>query len=345
MRKKKAVIFAGILLGCLALAAGLSVPFIKFFGERSLTAKKSQDGVCIRELGLQEGGIDPEEQITRDGRIYAYNEDLITILCMGIDKDTTVDDETDASAGQADCIILLVFDKKEKNIQPIEISRDSMTEVKMLDVFGNYVMTGTMQLTLSHSYGDGKEQSCELTTEAVSKMLYGLPIDGYCALNMGAVADLNDLVGGVEVEVLEHLYHVMPRLIQGETIVLTGEEAYHYTRVRECSIQGSNSLRMERQKQYVAAFVKKLQESMQKDWLLPLKAVREVREYLVTNLNLLDISYLTLLAKEGNFDLKPMRTVPGEIRTDAVYEEFYVDKGGLTELLLDVFYREVKEAS
>ena len=37
---------------------------------------------------------------------------------------------------------------------------------------------------LSYAYGDGGYESCELAENAVSELLYGLPIDGYCALNM-----------------------------------------------------------------------------------------------------------------------------------------------------------------
>ncbi|MFQ8841964.1 MAG: LCP family protein [Clostridium fessum] len=49
--------------------------------------------------------------------------------------------------------------------------------------------------------GDGREESCELTAEALSKLLFGLKIDGYFAVNMDSIPYFNDAVGGVPVTV------------------------------------------------------------------------------------------------------------------------------------------------
>lgn len=53
----------------------------------------------------------------------------------------------------------------------------------------------TAQIAIQHGYGDGKELSCELTRDAVSSLLYELPIHGYAAVNMAAIPELNDALG------------------------------------------------------------------------------------------------------------------------------------------------------
>lgn len=53
--------------------------------------------------------------------------------------------------------------------------------------FGNPIGTETKQLTLAYAFGDGREKSCELTVGALSKLLFGLQIDGYFAVNMDSI--------------------------------------------------------------------------------------------------------------------------------------------------------------
>ena len=49
------------------------------------------------------------------------------------------------------------------------------------------------------------EMSCERMVEAVSHLFYGIPIHGYCSLNMEVITLLNDEIGGVTVTVPEDL--------------------------------------------------------------------------------------------------------------------------------------------
>ena len=57
----------------------------------------------------------------------------------------------------------------------------------------------TERISLSHCFGKGKEDSCQLTVEAVSNLLYDVPVDFYIALNLDGISELNDLLGGIEV--------------------------------------------------------------------------------------------------------------------------------------------------
>ena len=69
--------------------------------------------------------------------------------------------------------------------------------------------------------------------DAVSNLFYGMPINGYVALNMNAVAMINDAVGGVTVTVPEDMAQVDPSFAEGAAVTLTGDQALKFTRYRD----------------------------------------------------------------------------------------------------------------
>mgnify|MGYP000585160404 FL=1 len=68
---------------------------------------------------------------------------------------------------------------------------------------------------------------------------------------MDAVPILNDLLGGVEVTVLDDFSGIDDTLIKGETVTLHGDHALTYVRERYGLEDSSNSTRMVRQRQYM----------------------------------------------------------------------------------------------
>ena len=171
-----------------------------------------------------------------NGKAYRYNHDLVTMLVMGIDQESdTIEEKDDVSgeSGQADTIFLMVMDKSKDEIKMISISRDTMTQIKTFDYKGNYLGKSKNHLGLAYSFGDGKVTSCQYMVDAVSNLFYGMPINGYVALNMNAVGMINDAVGGVTVTVPEDMTQVDPSFAEGATVTLTGDQALKFTRYRD----------------------------------------------------------------------------------------------------------------
>ena len=83
----------------------------------------------------------------------------------------------------------------------ISIPRDTMTEVESFDLEGNSLGTSTDHISLSYGYGDGGQKSCKLTQEAVENLMYGVPIQGFFALNLDGLPELSKSVGGITVTV------------------------------------------------------------------------------------------------------------------------------------------------
>ena len=98
---------------------------------------------------------------------------------MGIDtKGEMASQVVSGKGGDADAIFLIAEDASRDQAQIVLIPRNTMTEIEVFDYFGEPLGTETQQLTLAYAFGDGREESCELTAEALSKLLFGLKIDG-----------------------------------------------------------------------------------------------------------------------------------------------------------------------
>ena len=118
------------------------------------------------EEGWQDGWI------RYNGQIYAYNEDIMTFLVMGVDNDDVVKKAKDGlSGGQADAMFLAVMNPHDKSVSIIAVNRNAMALVDVYDEDGVYMGQYTKQITLQHGYGDGMELSCERSVAAVSRLL------------------------------------------------------------------------------------------------------------------------------------------------------------------------------
>ena len=288
---------------------------------------------------LQEG------QIRYNGKTYQYKDNLMNILCLGIDsRDGIAKEKTPGKAGQADCVILAVLDDEAKTIQLINISRDSMVPVHVYATDGSFVEDRTEQLALQYAYGNGRDWSCQLMEQAVSDLFYGLPIHGYCALSMNRIASLNDTVGGVTVTVPEELAELKPKLFTaGETITLKGNRANEFVRARAVNSPdvASNNKRIARQKAYAVAFVNQLKQGMKEDMTLPVKLYQTAEKQMVTSLSLDQAVYLCTEYMNCSFDTDNIYTIDGAVTMGEKYAEFNVDDDALYQLILDMFYEEV----
>ena len=102
---------------------------------------------------------------------------------------------------------------------------------------------------------------------------------------MEDISRLNHAAGGVTVTIKNDLTSLDPSMKQGETITLTDEQAYRFVRGRMGVEDGENTSRMERQKQYLEAFLAKIKENMQEDPQSALDVYDEMADVSVTNIS------------------------------------------------------------
>ncbi len=292
---------------------------------------------AVPEDGWQEGDI------RYRGKIYRYNEDVLTFLFLGIDRMSEVKEASNGvDGGQSDAIFLLVLNPHTQRMTVIGINRDTMTDIDVYSRNGNFLQTVKGQLCLQHGYGDGKQVSCERSMNAVSKLFYNLPIHGYCAVNMGAIPLINDAVGGVELTALETVAYKGGKFTEGQELHLQGMGAYYYLHNRDTGSFDSAGRRLERQKQYLLAYAATAREAMEKDITLPVKLYQTLSKYMVTDISVDEVSYLAMQISGYTLEDEDIISLQGETREGEKFEEFYVDEEFLYELILAVFYNEVE---
>ena len=278
--------------------------------------------------------------ITVDGVDYFPRQDITVIMVLGIDEyGPVVASESYNNTGEADMVALLVFDNQNQTCDVLCLNRDTMVEMPVLGVGGKNAGTRYGQLALSHTYGSGLKDSCENTKAAVSDFLGGITIDYYVAMNMDAISIINDAVGGVTVNVTDDFSNVDPTITKGE-VTLKGQQAIHYVQTRKGVGDQKNISRIERQKEYMEAFLPAFRDEGE-DEAFVLKTYQAVSPYMVTDCTAKTMT--ALVSRYGDFKLGEMISPEGENVMGEQYYEFHADEEQLKSLIVDLFYVQKKK--
>ena len=287
------------------------------------TVTKGKSGTQKKQEASAEAGADETESqsgiIEEDGKKYKLNPDIKTVLFMGVDKKEKADlGNNPGENGQSDSLNLLVLNKEEKTAQIIQISRDSMVGIDIYDVTGNRLMTENGQIALQYAYGDGAEESCRLTSEKVSELMYGVNVDSYFSLTLEGLVAATDAVGGITLTVPEDYTAVDPAFEKGAEVTLNGELDEKYVRKRDIEVLDSNNQRMERQSQFMDALIEKMQSIQSETEYLSL--YQKLEDYMTTNMTADEMEELTDY-KVAEDTVK----VPGEIIEKDGHAQYLVD--------------------
>lgn len=278
-----------------------------------------------------------------NGKWYAPRDDIETVLLLGLDKfEESIPAESSdyINNRQADFLLLLLIDRDDQTYTALHLNRDTMAEIRRLGLDGKPAGTKLAQLTLAHTYGSGGTDSCENTVTAVSSFLYGAPIDHYISLTMDAVAEVNDLCGGVTVSVLDDFSSVDGSLVQGAEITLSGTQALTYVRARSGLEDSSNVRRMERQRQYLHALHEQVEKKLAESEDFLVSAILEISPYLVSDCSIYQLADLGSNVME--YRDEGIRTIEGEAVKGERFMEFHADDAALRDLVLELFYTEAE---
>ena len=340
----RAVIIAVLVIIALGTTAIAAAPYLRErLGGSSSESQPalSENGGVSEDGGQQESdawkGESNEGLVTYNGKKYRYNSHLSNYLLLGIDTEGEIAQEKETlSGGQSDAIFLVAYDRKEETAQILAIPRDTMTTIYIYNIDGTYVTSQTDHLTLQYAYGDGREMSCKITRDAVSNLLYGVPIIGYTAINLDSIPLLVDAVGGVTLTVPDDsMEEVNPEYKKGAEITLTSETAENYIRYRDKYSHHQALVRTERQKSFINAFADRVLTLQAQDPHTITDIYETLKPQMVTNMS--NDIYLDLA---GAKRVGEIRTIPGEGVATDLFDEYHVDDKALYELILDVFYVE-----
>ena len=283
-----------------------------------------------------------DDFVVYGGKKYQYNEHLSNYLLMGIDKREVLDEKyRPGTAGQADAILLVSYDRAKQTIRCISVPRDTMTTIRTFAQDGTDLGKSQDHLNIQYAFGDGKNKSCTLMKEAVQELFYGVPIQGYCAISMEGIAAAVSAVGEVELTVPDNtLADVDAEFKEGNVVKITKENAEEFVRYRDIEIRQSAMARSSRQKIFVKAFAKTVKEKSAEDERLVTTIYEKLQPYMITNMG---NDIFVKLVQAHNASENMFVDVPGKAVDGESFDEYHVDHSALYELVLQMFYVEVQE--
>lgn len=297
----------------------------------------------LLELWEKRQSIFPEQKTENtvyeyNGVEYVKNEDVESFLILGLDKfEDAINNDSYNNDQRADFLMLLVFDNSEKKFTAVHLNRDTMVNMNVLGVAGQKIGTVNKQLALAHTYGNGRDVSCRNTADAVSELLNGVKVNHYLSITMDAVPILNDLLGGVEVTVLDDFSGIDDTLIKGETVTLHGDHALTYVRERYGLEDSSNSTRMVRQRQYMTAVYDKTMLEIENDDNFVIEASSKLADYIVSDRS---VNQLQEIAKKlSQYKFTEIETLEGESVVKDGLMEFRPDADSIDKIVFELFYK------
>lgn len=325
----------GILIGCCIM---LFVVVLVVIAGKLLSDKRQHDAIVQAQVEAAEpsSSSDSKRKVLYDGKTYEYNQKLTNILFLGVDKKSEVElQDTPGTAGQADCIMLLTLNEETQVCDVLQISRDTMTEVDIYDMNGEYYTSVDAQIATQYAYGNGEKSSCWAMNKTVSELLNDLPIDAYISMNIEAISTITDAIGGVTITIPEDYTGIDSAFVKGSTVTLTGEMAEKYVRYRDTEVSGSNEGRMKRQVEYITALLTAVKNLVGKGESYYNRFSSYLIPYMVTDMDARQIDDFT------QYIFKPEDTkyLPGEMKEGQEHDEFYVNKEELQKQLIETFYK------
>lgn len=333
-RNKKRRLLAGVLT-----AVVMIVLFgIVLFAYEKRSQRREEKGEAGR-WNEEDGEIEEQDmQLTLNDQVYAYSDQLEAYLLIGTDNSGENPEAVQGFNGNlADFLVLLLVDHDSGKYGFIQIDRDTITDVPILDEQGDEIGTALEQICTAHWYGQNEEQRNTNTVYTVSQVFGDLPIDGYYCMNMKDIQLLNHAVGGVTVTIEDDLQSVDPDMVPGASIHLTDEQAEKFVRARMSVGDGTNISRLKRQRQYMENLFGLVQQRLSENASYINDLYRELRDVLETDQTNKTVSRIAVSVHDC--DYIGILTIDGESREGSelgdgeLHKEFYVDEASIVENL------------
>lgn len=299
---------------------------------------KSQFHDADTHISAEEITIEDEATITYNGKKYTLNENIVSVLVMGIDRENVNENFGSGNNGQADVIFVATIDTETKRTCIIPISRETMVDVNLYTQDGKFAGTNREQLCLAYAYGNTTERSSQNVLTSVKRLLYGINISSYVTIEMEGVEKLTDLVGGVEITSLETLNSNKLPLTKGEKLTLNGIQSTTYIQYRDDDIE-ANARRMARQKQFLSALMNETSNEISNDYTKLATLYTALSPYFNSDISFAQIAYLAQNCLTMNFgDTMQYKTIEGTLTQGEEWVEFEADKESTLQTVIDVFY-------
>ena len=278
--------------------------------------------------------------IVYKGKPYRYNNRITTVLYAGVDsRDPLVESEFYTMGNLADSINLVVLDEYKHKITIIPLNRNTMTKIRKYTLKGRDRGQFTEQLCYAFYYGNGGKASADNLCEAVSELLYGIPINEYVVTTLGSINQVGDIVGPIPVVVpnddLEKYGYKA-----GQQIVVGSDNIDLFLHYRDTEGDFSNDGRMQRQMAYMDGSVNHMKSLIEEDPLAMWDKIQLMEQSMLTSITRNQYLDLVNTLKRVDYNSEDMYTPSGENMNTLLYDEFYPDEDALLSKVIEIFYLE-----
>ena len=220
-----------------------------------------------------------------------------------------------------------------------------MLDVDLYSADGKLIGTEKTQLSYAYSYGNEKVKGGENVNTTLKRLFFGLPFNNYFAIDLNALEELNDAVGGVTLtSKMDFQSKETGEMIhEGDEVTLKGKDVSAYVQSRDITVLESNNNRMDRQQQYIMAFLSSIVPAAKKNLSTVTNLFGAVQKNADTTLDLPKVTYLASAAltklKSAN-EIEYVR-LDGKIKKGE-YAEMTLDDKDVLETMLKVFYTPIQ---
>lgn len=247
--------------------------------------------------------------------------DRVNVVAFGID------------GGRADTIMFVSYSPSDQLLDVISIPRDTYHAVEGHNLSG--------QKKINAVYGFKNDGGSAGMKTAVADVL-NVPIDYYVKLNYRGVANIIDVLGGVEINVHKHLIYDDPWSnpplhinIPAGRQVLNGQNSIKYLRWRKNNGEdGDGDIgRIQRQQAFVVAAAKKALS-----FKLPV-VIKTSFNYIRTDMGLDTMLYYGTTATDFNFSNLKTYKLPGDVKTISRVSYMLHDPADTEDMMINIYNR------
>lgn len=257
---------------------------------------------------------------------HDFMKNRVNVLLTGIDYSIEREGRTDF---RTDTILLMTINFDTGKVDMISVPRDSYADIAFTDakwkINGAYMTAGGRE-------GNGFE--CMMKT--VSDCLGGIPIDYYIAVEMQAVKDIVDIMGGVWYDV-DYEFTMNGRHHEKGYQKLCGQDVLDYMRLRKGVTGSSDINRIDRQQRLLMDVFSQLKDGSLIEKIPDM--YKTLQDEVMTNMNFEQIVALSLFGLDFDMETQFERyTLKGEYMAAYNASKYYVlDHEYTEEIIEEVF--------
>lgn len=252
-----------------------------------------------------------------------FNKDIVNVLLIGADY---AEERADWNRYNSDVMIILAMNFKENKVDMISVPRD--TYAKIYKTPGHYKLNSSMYFG-----GEYEKNGPEYVMRSVETVLGDkIPINFYVGVDIPALKDLVDTLGGVDYNVDVRI-DLNGRVIEPGMQHLDGQQVVDYCRARKGI---DNDLgRVDRQKNILFTLFKKLRDTKSLAKLPDL--VKAMEGKIHTNLSFEQICAMVLFGSGLSDDKIKMHTVPGDFHVIFNSKFVVLDQQAKVKLVQEIY--------